>query len=156
MMRFLGSLVLGIIVGAVLGLFVGWVMFSQIANAPAEDAENQSFRNQLADFIISVFAVTDSSANYQLDTLAYRYKEEYLLMVAAGYWEDNDIQGAFERLKLLNVESVPQFVQDVAERYISNSRAIDDIYLLVALSESFGRLTPIMEPYRQASLPQQP
>lgn len=156
MMRFLGSLVLGAIVGAVFGLFDGWVMFSQIANTSAEDAENGSIRNQLAYLITSIFAIADSSSEFGLDTLTSRYKEEYLLMVAAGYWEDNDIQGAFERLKLLNVESVPQFVQDVAERYISNSRAIDDIYLLVALSESFGRLTPIMEPYKQVSIPQQP
>mgnify|MGYP007080194523 CR=1 FL=1 len=77
-------------------------------------------------------------------------------MVASGYWEDADILGAFERLQVLNVESVPQFVQDVTERYITSSRTVADIYLLVALSEGLGRLTPIMQPYRQVNVPQTP
>jgi hypothetical protein len=76
--------------------------------------------------------------------------------VAGGYWENADILGAFERLQMLGVQSVPQFVQDVTEKYITTSRSVDEIYLLVALSEGFGRLTPIMQPYRQVNIPPSP
>lgn len=126
MMRFIGSFMIGGLIGGVIGTLLGWGIFATVP--------------------------TDVSS----ETLANAYKEEYLLMVAAGYWEDADILGAFERLKLLNVESVPQFVSEVTERYITASRALEDIYLLVALSEGFGRLTPIMQPYRQVNLPPSP
>ena len=44
---------------------------------------------------------------------------------------------------------MPVYVQEVAERYITNSRDVDDIRPLVALADGLGRLTPIMEPYRE-------
>jgi ABC-type xylose transport system permease subunit len=126
MMRFLVSLIIGVIVGGIIGALLGWGVFATIPT------------------------------NVPTETLAGQYKEEYLLMIAGGYWEDADILGAFERLKILNVENIPQFVQDVTEQYITSSRAVAEIYLLVALSEGFGRLTPIMQPYRQVNIPQSP
>jgi hypothetical protein len=58
-------------------------------------------------------------------------------------------------MRLLGAENVPAYIQDTTERYITNSRDIDDIRALVALSEGLGRLTPIMEPYRVVVLPGQ-
>lgn len=118
MIRFLVSALVALVIGIVAGLYLGWVQF------PAR--------------------ATDSPAS----ALASLYKDDYTVMIAAGYLADRDITGALERMRVLGVENVPAFVQDVTERYISNSFAIDDIRKLVALAEGLGRLTPLMEPYR--------
>ena len=124
MVRFLVSLILGVGFGIGAGLVLGWGVF------PREYTEGT------------------------LPELARQHSDEYTVMIAAGYVADGDIQGALERLNLLGVDNSPAHVQEVTERYITNSRDIQDIQLLVALSEGFGRLTPIMEPYRQVELPE--
>lgn len=125
MIRFLASLVVAALVGLAVGLYLGWVQF------PVQ--------------------TIDSPANL----LAQRYKDDYTVMIAAGYARDGDLTGALERMRVLRIEDVPAYVQEVTERFITNSRSIDDIRLLVALSEGLGRLTPLMEPYRQVTLPGQ-
>lgn len=126
MLRFLISLLIGLGLGAAVGLYLGWVQFpSQYVNSPAA-------------------------------TLNERYKDEYTVMVATGYLKDGDLGGAFDRLKILGVPNIPAYVQAVTERYISNSRDATDIAYLVALAEGLGRVTPIMEPYRQLRAPGQP
>ncbi len=125
MSRFLISLVAGLIVGIGLGLFLGWVQF------PVE--------------------YVDSPAS----GLSQRYKDDYTVMIAGGYVVDRDLSGAIDRLRILGVDNAPQHVQDVTERFITNSRDVDDIRPLVVLAEGLGRLTPIMEPYRQVSVPGQ-
>jgi hypothetical protein len=125
MVRFLLSLLVALLVGLGIGLYLGWVQFPQ--------------------------QTIDSPAN----ALAQRYQDEYAVMIAAGYLDDHDLTGALERLRVLGVDNAPAFIQEVTERYITNSRDIDDIRYLVALSEGLGRLTPIMEPYRIVTLPGQ-
>jgi hypothetical protein len=121
--RFLLSLFAGLVVGAGVGLYLGWEQF------PVE--------------------YIDSPAS----SLSQRYKDEYTVMIADGYRADRDLDGAIQRLRVLGVENVPAFVQEVAERYITNSRDVVDIRALVTLAEGVGRLTPIMQPYRNVSLP---
>jgi hypothetical protein len=123
MVRFLLSFVAALILGLLLGLYLGWVQF------PVK--------------------YTDSTA----DRLAQRYKDEYTVMVANSYLDDNDLTGALERMRLLGVDNVPAYIQDTTERYITNSSGVDDIRALVGLSSGLGRLTPIMEPYRALSAP---
>jgi hypothetical protein len=119
MVRFLVSLIIGLLIGIAAALFVGWQLFpAQFVNSPAA-------------------------------SLAEPYKDSYTVMVAAGYLEDQDLGGAVERLRILGVENIPAYVQAVTERYISNSRNAQEIGYLVSLAEGLGRLTPIMEPYRQ-------
>ncbi len=125
MIRFLLSLLGGLVVGLGIGLYLGWVQF------PVE-------------YVDSPFPALDP-----------RFQEDYTVMVAAGYVYDRDLNAAFERLRLLAVENIPQYVQNLAESYITASRSIVDIRYLVALSEGFGRLTPLMEPYRMVNLPGQ-
>lgn len=125
MTRFLLSLFAGLVVGLGVGLYLGWVQF------PVE--------------------YVDSPAR----SLAQRYQDDYAVMIAAGYRVDQDLSGAIQRLRVLGVENVPVYVQEVTERYITNSRNVEDIRKLVALSEGLGRLTPIMEPYRQVRVPGQ-
>jgi hypothetical protein len=125
MIRFFGSLLVAALVGLAFGLYLGWVQF------PVQ--------------------TIDSPAHL----LAQRYKDDYTVMIAAGYARDGDVTGALERMRVLRIEDVPAYVQEVTERFITNSRSIDDIRLLVTLSEGLGRLTPLMEPYRQVTLPGQ-
>lgn len=121
MVRILVSLLLGALVGLGIGLFLGWVQF------PPQPV--------------------DSPAS----ALAPRYKDDYAIMVARAFVRDSDLTGAFERLRPLESENIPTFVQEVTERTISASGNISDIRALVALAAGLGRLTPIMEPYLQPS-----
>jgi hypothetical protein len=125
MVRFLVSLLAGLILGLGLGLYLGWVQF------PVQ--------------------YIDSTAT----DLNPRYRDEYTVMIAGGYMADRDLTGAVQRLRVIGIENGPVHVQEVTERYITNSRNVDDIRPLVALSEGLGRLTPIMEPYREVSVPGQ-
>ena len=124
-MRFLISLLIGLLVGVGLGLYLGWVQF------PVE-------------FV-----------NSAMPDLSERYKDEYTVMIATGYVADDNLGGAVDRLRVLGVSNIPAYVQETTERYITNSRNVNDIRYLVMLAEGLGRMTPIMEPYRQVSLPGQ-
>jgi len=122
MIRLFVSTVVGVVLGLLVGLVYGWQI------APVE-------------FV-----------NSPLRDLAQRYRDEYTVMVAMGYLIDGDANGAIERLRHLDVENVPAHVQETTERYITNSRNVEDIRKLVALAEGLGRLTPPMESFRQLSL----
>jgi len=124
MLRFFVSLLVGLLLGAVMGLYLGWVQFP-------------------VQFV-----------NSPASSLSERAKNDYMVMVAAGYLEDGDLGGAVERLRLLGVPNIPAYIQQVTESYISNSQDVDDISYLVALAEAVGRLTPIMQPYRRVSVPE--
>ena len=119
MLRVFVSTVIGVIAGIGLGLVIGWWI------VPTE--YNQS----------------------RLSELNQNYKDEYILMLAMGYVTDRDVNGVLERLRVLELENIPAYIQDVTERYISNSGDIDDIRLLVALSAGLGRLPPPMEAFCQ-------
>jgi hypothetical protein len=117
MRRFLTSLLLGLILGGLIGLYFGWVQFPvEYVDSPMQDLEP-------------------------------RAKDDYTVMIATSYQYDKDGLGAVERLRLLGVDNVPEYVQTVTERFITNSSNLNDIRLLVNLSEGLGRLTPIMEPF---------
>jgi hypothetical protein len=125
MLRFLLSLLVALLIGAGIGLYLGWVQFpAQYDNSPAS-------------------------------ALAEPYQDDYTVMIAAGFLIENDTAAAVERLRWLGVADVPAHVQRVTERYIENSQDIDDLRALVALAESLNRLTPAMEPYRRVSVPGQ-
>lgn len=116
--RFLISLAVALVIGLLIGLYIGWVQF------PAQ--------------------AVDSPAS----ALAQRHKDEFTVMVARGYRADGDLTGALERLRVLGAENIPAHVQEAAERFITNSRDLEDIRALVILAEGVGRLTPIMQPFR--------
>jgi hypothetical protein len=125
MVRFLASLFAGLVLGLGLGLYLGWVQF------PVE--------------------YIDSPAT----SLGPRYRDDYTVMIAGGYMADRDLTGAIQRLRVLGIDDVPAHVQAVAERYITNSRDVNDIRPLVALADGLGRLTSMMEPYREVRVPGQ-
>jgi hypothetical protein len=123
MLRFVISLIIGLAIGALIGLYLGWVQFP-------------------VQFV-----------NSPASSLSERAKNDYMVMIAAGYLEDADLGSAVDRLRLLGVPNIPAYVQQVTETYISNSQDVNDISYLVALSEALGRMTPIMQPYRRVSVP---
>lgn len=120
--RHVGSLLMGVLSGLAVGLFLGWQQF------PVE------------------------YTNSALSDLAPRYQEEYTVMVAEGYQYDHDLAGALERLEPLGKENVFDYIQDLTERYISQSN-VPAIPPMVALAEAVGRLTPAMEIYRSTPVP---
>jgi hypothetical protein len=121
--RYVGSLLIGVLVGLAAGVFLGWEQFPvKFTNSP-------------------------------LSALAPHYQEEYTVMIAEGYQYDQDPKAAVERLEGLGKGGdIFDFVQRLTERYISQSN-VPRIPTMVALSEALGRLTPIMEIYRLTPVP---
>ncbi|MCY4021241.1 MAG: hypothetical protein OXG39_17680 [Chloroflexi bacterium] len=118
MRRFLRSMLLGLILGGLLGLYLGWFQFPR-----------DTYRSDMTE-------------------LAQSFRDDYAVMIAAGYAADSDLQGALDRLSRLRVDDVPRYVQRLTDRVIASSaRDIRDIRLLVALARGLGRLTPAMEPF---------
>ena len=116
------SLALGLVLGALTGLYLGWIEFPQ-----------RPYRSELSE-------------------LAPSFRDEYLVMVAAGYALDGDAPGAIARLSHLDVGDVGAHVQAATERIIATAaRDIRDIRLLVGLARGLGRLTPSMQPFLDLS-----
>ncbi len=122
--RYTGSLLIGVLIGLVVGVFLGWEQF------PVE--------------------YTNSS----MSALAPRYQEDFTVMVAEGYLYDQDINGALTRLQPLGKENIFNYIQDLTERLISQSK-VSAIPPMVAIAEAVGRLTPAMEIYRLTPVPTQ-
>lgn len=123
MIRGLLSLLVGIVIGIGFGLYLGWVQF------PTE------------------------YVNSPARALAQPYKDDYTVMVAGGYLYDQDPLGAIERLRVLGEENVPEYVQRVTERFITNSRDLCEIQYLIALAEGLGRTSPVFDQFRAVTLP---
>ena len=118
MRRFLQFLLLGLLLGGVFGLYLGWFQFPRDA-----------YRGGMTE-------------------LAQSFRDDYAVMIAAGYAADGDLPGALDRLSRLRVDDIPRYVQRLTDRVIASSaRDIRDIRLLVALARGLGRLTPAMEPF---------
>lgn len=122
-MRFFISLFAGLALGLGVGLYLGWVQL------PVEYLDSPAAR------------------------LSQRFRDDYTVMIASAYDTDRDLTGAIDRLRVLGVENIPTHVQEVTERYISGSHDVEDIRPLVVLSEGLGRLTSVMEPFRQVVVP---
>ena len=118
MLRVIRSLFLGLLIGAAVGLFFGWVQF------PA------------------------AGRSSNLSDLAQPYRDEYLVMIAAGYAADADIAGANERLSRLHAgDAAPDLRQSIDRIITTSARDLDDIGLLVEMARDLGQMTAIMRPF---------
>ncbi len=118
MPRIIKSLILGLLLGMLAGLYFGWVQFPP------------------------------DSRSSQISDLTQRYRDEYTVMIAAGYAVDRDIEGALERLSRLQLDDIPSYLLEATERIISTSaHDLGDIRLLVRLAHDLGQLSPLMEPF---------
>ena len=122
--RYVGSLLIGIVVGLAVGVYLGWEQF------PVE--------------------YTNSS----LAALAPRYQQEYTVMVAEGYQVDRDVNAALTRLQALGKDNTFDYVQDLTEQYISQSNvpaipvmvALAEVMGRLTPVMEIYRLTPVPSP----------
>lgn len=118
MPRIFRSLIFGLLIGTLAGLYFGWAQFPSDSRSSA------------------------------LSDLAGRYRDDYTVMIAAGFAADGDLPGAIERLQLLDIDDIPTFLRQTTERIISSAaRDLQDIQLLVNLAGALGQLTVPMEPF---------
>jgi hypothetical protein len=123
--RYVGSLLVGVLIGLSFGVFLGWGPF------PVE------------------------YKNSSLEALAPRDQEEYTVMVAEGYQYDPDINVALARLQPLGKENTINYLRDLTERYISQSNvpAIPPLVALVEVLLGPENLPPVMDLYRTTPVP---
>ena len=81
------------------------------------------------------------------DQQSRQFRDDQLVMIAAAYSEDGDLPAAWRRMRLVAGSAGVVALQSTAERFIANSRNVQDIRFLVALAEGLGRLTPAMSPF---------
>ncbi len=118
MLRIIRSLLLGLLIGTAVGLFFGWLQFP--ANA----------------------------RNSELSDLAQPWRDEYTIMIAAGYAVDADLAGASERLSRLYADLLgPELRQSIDRIITTSARDLDDITLLVELARDLEQLTATMRPF---------
>lgn len=118
MPRIARSLILGLLLGGLAGLYFGWFPFSPDARGSG------------------------------LPDLSQRYRDEYTVMIAAGYAVDRDLKGALERLSLLQIDDIPHYLEKATERIIDTSAYdLGDVRLLVRLAHDLGRMTAVMAPF---------
>lgn len=118
MPRFARSLILGSLLGVIAGLYLGWIQF------PSQ------------------------SRNSNMGDLSQRHRDDYTVMIAAGYATARDVDGAIEGLQRLEIGDVGVHLQGATERIIRTSaRDLGDIRLLVQLAHDLGQLTPTMQPF---------
>ncbi len=118
MRRFLLSLTLGLLLGTTAGALIGWL------NPPA------------------------ATRNSRLSDLAQPHRDDYTIMIAAGFAHDGDLAGALERLQLLEIGEPASYLRAITERIInSGSRELDDIRALASLAAALGATSPAMLPF---------
>lgn len=121
MARIIVSLSLGLLIGSLVGLALGWM------HHPA------------------------GTRNRHLAELATSYRDEYSLMIAAGYAAERDIQTALEGLGRMYGDEAPRALRETTERIIQTSaRGLEDITLLVQLAAALNQLSETMQPFQDA------
>jgi hypothetical protein len=117
--RVLPWLALGFIIGAGIGLLLGWVAW------PLEISD------------------ADPAAMDEI------FQVDYTLMIASAYSEDDDLTGARIRLGHLAKDDAPLWVLGVTVDQILDGAPEADILMLVNLANDLGQTSPAMEPYLQ-------
>jgi len=110
-------LTIGLLLGAGLGLFLGWVAW------PIEITE------------------ADPSV------LEGSYQKEYALMIASAYWLDGDLAAAERNLALLGLANVESWLLEVTVEQVLNRREEPTTRHLVELATDLDLYSPVMEPY---------
>ena len=113
-------LVGGLVAGIVLGLLLGWVLW------PAEFKEAEP------------------------TLLEESYQRDYLIMIAAAYSLDDDLESARNRLAILGRENVDEWLLSITEDYILNGREETDTRQLVRLATGMGLQSPVLDPFRSS------
>jgi hypothetical protein len=80
------------------------------------------------------------------------YHDDYVVMVAAAYEVEGDLDRARERLALLAPEDPAAPVVELGERLVEAGGRADDIARLARLAWSLDALTPTLVPYLEGGL----
>ena len=80
------------------------------------------------------------------------YHDDYVLMVAAAYEIEDNLDAAVERLTLLDPEMPSWPVVNLAERLIAGNGNPEDIEMLIQLAQDLGELSPVLNDYRESQL----
>ena len=107
----------GLVAGIALGLLLGWVVW------PAEFTE--AYPTHLEE----------------------SYQEDYLIMIAAAYSLDADLESARRRLVSLGRENVNEWLLSIAEEHILNGGEETEIRQLAKLATAMGLRSAILESY---------
>ena len=94
-----------------------------------------------------------SYTNTNLTNLSTADKETYVVLVAAAYASDHDLDKATARLELLEAPNAPEWVSELTDRYIAESRNPTDIGHLVELAHALGVGTAQMAPFLATPTP---
>jgi hypothetical protein len=86
---------------------------------------------------------------YNTDPVDLRpqYKETWILLVAAAYRQDGDLDRALSRLAGLDDPQIGQTVADLTEEYIAAGKSATRVRALVGLADALGARTPPMLVY---------
>ncbi len=75
------------------------------------------------------------------------YRDDFILMVAAAYRVEGDLEAARARLALLDPDDPARPAVELAERLIAEGGRPTDIQMLVHLADGLGAITAPMIPY---------
>jgi len=75
------------------------------------------------------------------------YRDEYILMTAAAFEVEHDLDEARSRLEHLNAEEPGAAAAELAGRLIENEGREEDIARLARLARAFGADTPALTSY---------
>lgn len=81
------------------------------------------------------------------NVLRQDYRDDYVVMVAAAYAVEGDLEQARERLKSLDPQEPPAPVVELAERLVEVGGSAEDITYLARLAWAFGVLPPTLTSY---------
>jgi hypothetical protein len=115
--RIIGWLTIGLILGAGLGLFLGWVVWP------------------------TRFTEADPTV------LEEEHKRDYTLMIASTYWEDEDLNAAMDRLDSIGEEDPFGWYRAVTLDHILGREDDLEIRHLVNLAADLGIYSQAMDPY---------
>jgi hypothetical protein len=79
--------------------------------------------------------------------LKHEHKEEYVVLVSAGFALNGDLEQAQDRLAKLEEEDVAQVVAEVAQRYLEEGRDPTTTRNVVMLADALGSSTEVMLAY---------
>lgn len=82
-----------------------------------------------------------------VDPQDQQFRDDLLVMIGAAYSQDGDLPAAWRRMRQVVGDASVATLQATTERFIANSRNVQDIRFLVALAKGLGRLTPAMRPF---------
>lgn len=114
--------VIGVLVGLVLGFSIGWWLW------PVQ------------------------YTNTAPDVLRQDYHDDYVVMIAAAYEVERNLEQARERLRLLDPEEPSAPVIELAERLIEAGGSAEDVTRLARLARDLGTLIPALSPYLENGL----